>query len=201
MRHLSAALIVVALLIPCQAFAQQAFTSPSLSSASAASPDLSAAGQQVPADVAETARRFHIGFRGGVGLHPVLIELGGHVTLGPFLNDKLTFRPGIGLGFGEVTTTLGFNLDGLYTLTNVSQPERWQMYAGAGANFALSHKGFQADVPVEGTDTTDRFDFSDTDFQNGLNIIFGARHGGLFVEMNATAWGAHNVRLLVGHNF
>jgi len=76
------------------------------------------------------------------------------------------------------------------------------LYGGAGANFALSHESFQADVPVEGTDTTNRLDFSDTDFQTGLNIIFGARaRNGMFMEMNATAWGAHNVRLLVGYDF
>jgi len=185
---------------PGLALAQQ---SPAVLSASAAGQPSAAASaaQQVTADVAETARRYHVGVRGGVGFDPALIEMGGHVTFGPIFTDSISFRPGVGLGAGEVTTTLGFNLDVLYTLTGAASPARWRMYAGAGPNFALSHESFQADVPVEGTDTSNRFDFSDTDFQTGLNLIFGARRGGMFIEMNATAWGAHNVRLLIGHNF
>ena len=198
-RYLSAGLIVAAFLIPRQALAQQPSTFPS--SAAVEQSAASSAGQQVPADVAATAKRYRLGLVGGVGLHPVLIEIGAHANLGPFFTDSLSFRPGIRLGAGEVTTTLGFNLDVIYRLGD-DQAKRWRMYAGGGANFALSHESFQADVPVEGTDTTNRLDFSDTDFQTGLNLIFGARaRNGMFTEVNATAWGAHNVRLLVGYDF
>ena len=199
MRYLNAALVLAALVVPHQAGAQQ--TSPFPSSTAVRESAAPSAAQQVTADAAAAARRFHAGIRGGVGLDPVLIEIGGHVTMGPIFTDKLTFRPGIGLGAGEVTTTLGFNLDLLYGLPWSAQSATWGLYAGGGANFALSHESFQADVPVEGTDSTDRFDFSDTEFQTGLNLIFGARRGRMFTEVNATAWGAHNVRLLIGYDF
>jgi len=193
------AVTVAALLIPCQVLAQP--TSTSVSAQVQQSAASSAAQQQVTADLAESAKRYRIGIRGGVGFSPQLIDIGGHVTLGPFLTDHLTFRPGIGLAAGEVTTTLGFNVDMIYALST-DQSANWRMYAGGGANFALSHESFQADVTDEETNTTSRFDFSDTDFQTGLNIIFGAhRRNGMFMEMNATAWGAHNVRLLIGYDF
>jgi len=184
-----------------EALAQQAPTFP-VSPAVQPQPVAASAGQQVTADVAQSARRLRAGIRGGVGFSPELIEIGGHMNFGPILTDRLTFRPGIGLGAGEVTTTLGFNLDLLYRLTGAASSAPLRLYAGGGANFALSHESFEADVPVEGTDTTNRLNFSDTDFQNGLNIIFGVRRrNGMFVEMNATAWGAHNVRLLIGYDF
>jgi hypothetical protein len=47
-----------------------------------------------------------------------------------------------------------------------------------------------------------RFDFSDTDFNGGMNFIVGMRQpNGMFFEMKATAWGVSNVRLLAGFNF
>jgi len=200
-RHFSAVLIFGALLFSGEALAQQTSTPPL--SAGVQQPQAAAsASQQVTADVAQAGRRYRAGIRGGVGFSPQLIEVGGHVNLGPIFTDRLTFRPGIGLAGGEVTTTLGFNLDLLYRMTSDGSSAPWRFYAGGGPNFALSHESFQADVPVEGTDTTNRLDFSDTDFETGLNIIFGARRpSGVFFEMNATAWGAHNVRLLIGYDF
>ena len=59
---------------------------------------------------------------------------------------------------------------------------------------------------VDTDDPTDddrgRFDFSDTDFNGGMNFIVGMRRqSGMFFEMKATAWGVSNVRLLAGFNF
>ncbi|MDQ3488620.1 MAG: hypothetical protein M3468_12955 [Acidobacteriota bacterium] len=51
----------------------------------------------------------------------------------------------------------------------------WSPYVGAGPNFALSHRSF--DTPGEDEeDDRNRFDFSDTDFEGGMNFIAGARH-------------------------
>jgi hypothetical protein len=58
-----------------------------------------------------------------------------------------------------------------------------------------------ADEDDDGEDRN-RFDFSDTDFEGGVNFIAGARNrNGVFVEMKATAYGVSNVRLVVGFNF
>jgi hypothetical protein len=74
----------------------------------------------------------------------------------------------------------------------------------------LSHRGFSTDdadnVTVSGNGVADddrgRFDFSDTDFNGGMNFIAGVRkRNGLFLEMKATAWGVSNIRLLAGFNF
>lgn len=47
-----------------------------------------------------------------------------------------------------------------------------------------------------------RFDFSDTDTEGGMNFIAGARNQkGLFFELKATAWGVTNIRLLAGFTF
>ncbi len=160
----------------------------------------------VPADarqaedaVERAVRRFRIGAEGGVGLDPELIMFGAHGAFGPLFRRNVEFRPGIEIGIGEVTTTLGVNLDVLYTLPGGARGAGWTPYVGAGPNFALSHRGFESN---ETEDDQNRFDFSDTDFEGGLNFIAGARRrNGMFLEMKATAYGVSNVRLLVGFNF
>jgi hypothetical protein len=81
---------------------------------------------------------------------------------------------------------------------------------GAGPAFGLSHRGFETEdgdnVSVDGDDLDEdddrnRFDFSDTDFNGGMNFIVGMRKRNVFFEMKATAWGVSNIRLLAGVNF
>jgi hypothetical protein len=101
---------------------------------------------------------------------------------------------------GEVTTTFGINLDVLYALPGGTRAAEWIPYVGAGPNFALSHRGFESEEDED--DDRNRFDFSDTDFEGGVNFIAGVRRrNGMFLEMKATAYGVSNVRLLVGFNF
>jgi hypothetical protein len=138
-----------------------------------------------------------LGVVGGIGLDPELIEFGAHATLGPVFTPGFEFRPGIDFGLGEVTTTFGINLEGLYMLGGSVADRSWSPYVGAGPNFALSHRGFETDQ-----DDRNRFDFSDTDFVTGFNFIAGARRAnGAFLELKATAYGVSNVRLLAGFNF
>ena len=104
-----------------------------------------------------------------------------------------------------MTTTLALNFDVLYALPG-SRQTRWSPYIGAGPAFGLSHRGFETDetdhVDDGGTPgTPNRFDFSDTDFNGGMNFIAGARSRNLFFELRATAWGVSNIRLLAGFNF
>jgi hypothetical protein len=138
---------------------------------------------------------------GGIGLDPELIMFGAHGAFGPMFRRGVDFRPGIEFGVGELTTTMGINLEVLYTLPGPSRSAGWIPYVGAGPNFALSHRGLDSDE-LDEDDDPNRFDFSDTDFEGGVNFIAGARkRNGMFLEMKATAYGVSNVRLLVGFNF
>ena len=166
--------------------------------------------QQTEADVESAVRRFGMGVQGGVGLDPEIIVFGAHGTFGPIFRPTLQVRPGIEVGLGEVTTMFGINLDVLYTVPGFTGETPWLPYVGAGPNFSLSHRGFETEdgenVDVDGVpdDVEDRgrFDFSDTDFNGGMNFIVGMRRQtGMFFEMKATAWGVSNVRLLAGFNF
>jgi hypothetical protein len=168
------------------------------------------AAQQTEADVESAVRRFGIGVQGGIGLDPEIIVFGAHGTFGPIFRPTLQVRPGIEFGLGEVTTMFGINLDVLYTVPGFTRETPWLPYVGAGPNFSLSHRGFETEdgenVDVDGVpdDVEDRgrFDFSDTDFNGGMNFIVGMRRQtGMFFEMKATAWGVSNVRLLAGFNF
>ena len=163
--------------------------------------NMPAAAQSGQAAVERTVRRFRVGVEGGVGLDPELMIFGAHGAFGPLFRRGIDFRPGVDFGVGELTTMFGINLDVLYSLPGTGGG--WTSYVGAGPNFALSHRGFEADrADDEEPVTRNRFDFSDTDFEGGMNFIVGARRAnGLFLEMKATAYGVSNVRLLVGFNF
>lgn len=156
--------------------------------------------RQAEAEVERAVRRFRVGVEGGVGLDPELLMVGAHGAFGPLFVSGIDFRPGIEIGVGELTTLFGINLDVLYSLPGATRQTRWVPYIGAGPNFALSHRGFETEDDPD--DDRSRFDFSDTDFNGGLNFIAGARtQGGMFIEMKATAYGVSNIRFLVGYNF
>jgi len=152
--------------------------------------------QEAEDAVERAVKRFGVGVAGGVALDPELIDFGAHATFGPIFRPNVSFRPGIEFGVGELTTAFAINLDFLYTLPGGTRQQRWIPYVGAGPTFGVSHRGFESDE--EGN----RFDFGDTDFEAGLNIIAGARNRrGTFIEMRATAHGVSNVRLIAGFNF
>jgi hypothetical protein len=193
-------LTAAALLTPQGASAQSATDrSEPVETARAAQQNVPPKAQEAEDKVERVVRRFRIGFSGGVGLDPEIIDFGAHATFGPIFNDNVQFRPGIEFGVGEVTTLFGINLDVIYTLPGANRQTRWSPYVGAGPNFALSHRGFSANT----TDSQgNRFDFGDTNFDAGFNFIAGARNrSGLFIEMKATAYGVSNVRLLAGYTF
>jgi hypothetical protein len=169
--------------------------------------------QTVPADVQRLesqlerqARRFNIGLTGGVALDPELISVSGFTTYAPFRQRGILVRPNVELAFGELTTLLGFHVDGLYLLPGISRSIRWAPYVGAGPNFTFSHRGvdedeFIGDPSVPEIDN-DRFDFSQWDWNNGFNFIVGARNpNGTFFELKATAWSVSTIRMLGGFQF
>ena len=181
---------------------------PSVAAAQGQPGNVPAQVQQAEDDAERLVERFGIGVEGGVGLDPELVVFGGHATFGPLFTPDLGFRPGIEFGIGEVTTTLAINLDFLYRFPGSTTQTRWMGYVGAGPAFGLSHQGFETEdtdnVEVDGVeiDGRNRFDFSDTDFNGGVNFIAGARsQGGVFFEIRATAYGVSNVRLIGGFDF
>jgi hypothetical protein len=165
------------------------------------------AAQRVERQAQRVARRFNLGVQGGAGLDPELIDIGVHATFAPIFNDNIAFRPGFEVGAGEVTTLIGVNFDVLYTFPGFNRDTSWMPYVGAGPQFGLSHQGFETENVdnvdgVVATDDRNRFDFSDTDFNGGMNFIVGMRRqSGAFFEMKATAWGVSTIRLLAGFNF
>jgi len=196
-------------LCPCLARAQDA-TLQARADLSAASV---AANDQAPAQgaqnaVAETVKKFNIGVQGGISVDPELITVGAFGNFAPIFSPDVAFRPGLYLSFGELTTEFGIDLDFTYTIQSTTG-SNWRPYVGGGFNFALSHESFSAppsessDGSTDGsTESTDRFDFSDTNFDTGFNFIVGAkRPNGVFFEMKATAYGVSNVKLLAGFRF
>jgi hypothetical protein len=177
-----------------------------------------AAAVQAQQDIEAAVERFGVGVVAGLGLDPELVMFGGHAQFGPIFNRNVSFRPGVELGIGEVTTMFGINLDVLYRLPGTTRSSRWMPYVGVGPTFGLSHRGFETDegdkVTINGVTTTSatgttsttiqnsRFDFGDTDFEGGANFLAGARNQrGMFFELKATAWGVSNIRFLAGFNF
>ena len=156
------------------------------------------AARQVEQEIEETVERFRIGVIGGVGLDPELVAFGAHAAFAPVFHRNVELRPGVEFGLGEVTTVFAINVDVLYRLPGTTARTRWMPYIGLGPTFGLSHRGFETDED----DDRNRFDFSDTDFNGGLNFVAGARNqSGLFFELRTTAYGVSNVRLLAGFNF
>jgi hypothetical protein len=173
-------------------------------------PNTPQAVQRAEAEVKRAARRFNLGVQGGAGLDPEILDVGVHVMFGPVFTDELTFRPVFEIGAGELTTILGINLDVIYTFPGSNRDTRWMPYIGAGPQFGLSHQGFDtndldnvdANGVIIANQERSRFDFSDTDFNGGMNFIVGMKtQGGAFFEMKATAWGVSTIRLLGGFNF
>jgi hypothetical protein len=228
-RFLSASvLILLVALVPGAASAQTTAATPA---SIGVPPSLAASPQQAPAAgtqqaIADAVKKWHIGMEGGIALDPELINIGAFGELGPVFSNSVTFRPGLYFSFGELTTEFGVDLDFTYTIAGSGDPNAFHPYIGGGFNFALSHQGFEAPPSEDnsgdsgssgssgtsGTSSTsstsgdsstsqDRFDFSDTSFDTGLNFIAGARRQKMFFELKATAYGVANVRLLVGFRF
>ena len=163
--------------------------------------------QRLASEIERQARRFRIGLDAGVALDPELISLNAFSTFTPFLQRGIMIRPNVELAFGELTTLIGLNVEGLYMLPGLRRSIRWAPYVGAGPNFTFSHRSVNEDefvdpdvAPLPQED--DRFDFSQWDWDNGFNFIIGARNpNGTFFEMKATAWGVASIRMLGGFEF
>lgn len=147
--------------------------------------------------ITRQARRFRAGVRAGAGLDPEIITAGVHSTMGPFFSDDIWFRPNAEFGFGEVTTMFALNLEAIYRLPVNSRQSQWLVYAGAGPGFNFISRNF------EDAQKGDRdIDFSELDFEAGLNFLVGVeRRSGMFLEFKAAAYSSPAVRFLVGYSF
>jgi hypothetical protein len=162
--------------------------------------------QRLASEIERQARRFRIGLDAGVALDPELISINAFSTFTPFVQRGILVRPNVELAFGEVTTLIGINIEGLYMLPGLRRSIKWAPYVGAGPSFTFSHRSvdeeeFLSDLNAPPVDT-DRFDFSQWDWNNGFNFIVGARNpNGTFFEMKGTAWGVATIRMLGGFEF
>jgi hypothetical protein len=205
--------LLLAVLLPQSASARQAAPSGAGAAALRQGSNVPPAAEQATNEVEDVVRRFRIGVDGGVGLDPELVMFGAHGNFGPIFRPGVDFRPGIEIGLGEITTLLAINFDVVYTFSGTSSQTGWRPYIGAGPAIGLSHRGFETE-DEDNVDTdldlddgnlvrvSNRFDFSDTDFNGGVNFIAGARNPrGWFFELKATAWGVSNIRLMTGFDF
>jgi hypothetical protein len=162
--------------------------------------------QQLASQLERQARRFRVGLEAGVALDPELISINAFSTFTPFVQHGILVRPNVELAFGEVTTLIGINVEGLYMLPGLRRSIRWAPYVGAGPSFSFSNRSVNEQDFISDPNAppvnTDRFDFSQWDWNNGFNFIIGARNpSGTFFEMKGTAWGVASIRMLGGFEF
>jgi len=142
-------------------------------------------------------RKYNVGVRAGATLDPELVFVGVHSRLGPIFHPDVFFRPNAEIGFGEVTTQIGLNLEAVYRLPLNVRSGRWSAYVGAGPAFAFSHRGF-SEAQSGGRD----IDFGDFDWHTGLNVLTGIEYrGGMFIEFKATAYATPHFRMIIGYSF
>ena len=159
--------------------------------------------------------KYHVGIQAGATLDPELISVGAFGQLGPFFSDSAWGRGGLEFLFGELTTQVSINLEGLYRIPVTVRGGTWNTYFGAGLGFNFTDRSFTAsgDFAQEGVDTDGDGDvdeddannddrFNDFSFDTGLNFIMGVQsRRGLSFEMKATAYATPNIRFLVGYAF
>lgn len=137
-------------------------------------------------------RRYRIGMRAAAGLDPELMAIGAQGQLGPFFSDNVWARPNIEFGFGEVTTLIALNLEGMYRLPLTVQQGRWSVFVGGGPGFHFQNRGFG-----EGESR-----FHDFDLDTGLNLFIGLQlRSGMFLELKGTSYAAPATRFVIGYNF
>jgi len=148
-------------------------------------------------EVEKELRPVQIAARTGIAIDPELVLIGADAKF-RLWNTGLHFRPGVELGIGELTTMVGFNLEGIYRLPLTGPTGRWTTYVGGGVGINLIHLGF------EGEENGSRFDFGDFTTDGALNIVGGIkRRNGLFMELRTSIYSrpSPTMRLMIGYTF
>ena len=152
--------------------------------------------RQLERDIQRQARRWRLGARAASALDPELFMFGVHSQMGPFFNENVYARPNLELGFGELTTFVGLNFEGVYRLPVTQRTSRWNIYAGGGPAVTFSHRNF-----AEETDRG-KIDFGDLDSDIGFNFLIGVQaREGLFLELKSSAYALPTIRFEIGYNF
>ena len=126
------------------------------------------------------AQQVRPGVQGGVSLDPDQGFIGGHIETSPLI-DRVRFRPGVDIGFGDDLTLVGINLEFTYAFTE-NRP--WNLYAGGGP--AINWYNFDDNSEAEA----------------GFNFLVGAKsRDGLFFEMKIGAMDSPDLRFGVGYTF
>ena len=169
------------------------------------------AAQPTADELRRDAQRFGAGVLGGVGIDPELIAFGAHGTFGPVSPQSRV--PARDRGWDRRDHHVSGHQSRLRLLVPGHEPRRQIVPLHRHRADVRPEKHRNLDVgdeiddiddgdDVEDEDDPNRFDFSDTDFNGGMNFIVGMRkRSGVFFEMRATAWGVSNIRLLAGFNF
>jgi hypothetical protein len=154
--------------------------------------------RQLESDIVRYTKRFRAGVRAGTTLDSELFMFGAHAQMGPLFRKDVWFRPNIELGFGEVTTMVGINLEAIYRLPVSQRQARWSTYMGAGPSFNFLHQDFERD------DGDNQIDFGDFEYKTGFNLLMGLQlRRGTFFEIKTSIYSrpAPTLRLILGHNF
>ena len=126
------------------------------------------------------AQQVRAGVQGGVSLDPDQGFIGGHVETSPLV-DRVRFRPGVDIGFGDDLTLVGINLEFTYAFT---ETRPWNIYAGGGP--AINWYNFDNDSEAEA----------------GFNFLVGAKsRQGLFFEMKIGVMDSPDLKFGVGYTF
>jgi hypothetical protein len=156
--------------------------------AEAVPPDL----RRLERSIERQTSKYRIGGRAGMALDPELVMLGAQAQLGPVFGNNVWARPNLEFGFGEVTTAVVINLDGVYRLPSAG---RWATFFGAGIGLNFSNEGF------EGEDDGTRFDFDDFIYDTGINVLAGVQsRSGMFLELRAGVYSEPHLRFVIGYN-
>jgi hypothetical protein len=152
--------------------------------------------RQLERTIQRQTRKWRLGVRGASALDPELFMFGVHSQMGPFFNENVYARPNFELGFGELTTLVALNFEGVYRLPVTQRTSRWNIYAGGGPALAFSHRNF-----AEETDRG-KIDFGDLDSDIGFNFLIGVQtREGMFLEMKTSAYAIPTLRFEIGFNF
>jgi hypothetical protein len=127
------------------------------------------------------------GVRAGASLDPDQFYFGGHLELGPVV-EQLWFRPNVEIGIGNDITLVGFNGEFAYWFPLASND--WSVYAGAGPAVNI----IRFDTGPAGQ--------SETDAEGGFNILLGLAHDeGFFGELKVGALQSPELKLGIGFTF
>ena len=152
--------------------------------------------RQLEKSIQRQTQKYRLGVRAASALDPELFIFGAHTQLGPFFSENVYARPNLEIGFGELTTLLAFNFEGIYRLPVTARTNRWNIYAGGGPALNWSHRNF-----VEETDRG-KIDFGDLDLDVGFNFLLGIQQRqGMFLELKSSAYSLPTIRFIVGYNF